>query len=181
MSTERIQKTYVKSLRSFRKYHRRLGLILAILLLISAGTGILLSLKKDVAILQPPTQKGQSKDLLDWKSLSELSLTAQTALQKEVPQINPAISKMDVRPSKGIVKVLFKEDHWEVQVDGHSGDVLSVAKRHSDWIEALHDGSIVSDAFKLISMNVLGWGILILVGSGIWLWYGPRLVRRLRK
>ncbi|MFT6321644.1 MAG: putative iron-regulated membrane protein, partial [Granulosicoccus sp.] len=81
------------------------------------------------------------------------------------------------RPSKGIVKVLFEAGNWEVQVDGKSGEVKSVEKRYSDWIESLHDGSIISDGFKLFTMNFLGIGLLFLIGTGVWLWYGPRRVR----
>ena len=88
---------------------------------------------------------------------------------------------MDVRPSKGIAKVLFKEGNWEVQIDGTSGEVKSIAKRYSDWIESLHDGSIISDLFKLISMNLLGIGVLFLMGTGIWLWYGPKVVREMKR
>ncbi len=88
---------------------------------------------------------------------------------------------MDARPSKGIVKVLFKNGYWEVQVDASTGKVKSIARRHSDWIEALHDGSIVSHIFKLVSMNLIGFGLLFLIGSGLWLWYGPKLIRQRKK
>jgi uncharacterized iron-regulated membrane protein len=84
---------------------------------------------------------------------------------------------MDIRPSKGIVKILFEDGNWEVQVDGKSGEVLSIDKRYSDWIESLHDGSIISDGFKLVSMNFLGMGLLFLIFTGLWLWYGPRRIR----
>ena len=173
---------YIKSLRKFRKYHRFIGVTLAILVLISAVTGILLSFKKDVDLLQPPTQKGVSKTLEGWKPLSELANIATTAFQKRYPnQQNNGIDKMDVRPAKGIVKVLFEKGYWEVQVDGTSGEVKSIARRHSDWIEHVHDGSIISDWFKLLSMNTLGIGLLILMGSGLWLWYGPRKVKAHRR
>ena len=76
---------------------------------------------------------------------------------------------------------LFKGGNWEVQIDGTSGEVKSIAKRYSDWIESLHDGSIISDLFKLISMNLLGIGVLFLMGTGIWLWYGPKVVRELKR
>ncbi len=33
-------------------------------------------------------------------------------------------------------------------------------------------------AVKLVSMNLLGAGLLLLGGTGVWLWYGPRRVRR---
>ena len=175
-------KSVIKSLRKFRVLHRWMGLTLAILLVISAVTGILLSLKKDVALIQPPTQKGVSKNLADWKPLHQLSLTAQEAFYSAYPeQKDNLVDKMDVRPSKGIVKVLFEKGYWEVQVDGVSGEVKSIAKRHSDWIEHLHDGSIISDGFKLFSMNFLGLGLLFLIATGIWLWYGPRRVRKEKK
>ena len=175
-------KKYIQSLRSFRKFHRYTGLLLAVFVLISAVTGILLSLKKDVSIIQPPTQKGVSKDLSTWKSIDELSTLAITAFYKKYPdQEGNKIDRLDVRPSKGIAKVLFKDGNWEVQIDGTSGEVKSIAKRYSDWIESLHDGSIISDLFKLISMNILGIGILILMGSGIWLWYGPKVIREMKR
>ena len=175
-------KKYVKSLRDFRKFHRYTGLLLAVLLLISAVTGILLSLKKDVDLIQPPTIKGVNKDLSTWKSVSELSNLATTEFYKAHPdQQGNIIDRLDVRPSKGMVKVLFEEGNWEVQIDGTTGEVLSIAKRYSDWIESLHDGSIISDGFKLLSMNVLGIGVLILIASGVWLWYGPKKIRALKR
>lgn len=172
----------IKRLRRYRKYHRILGLSLSILLIISALTGILLGLKKNVDLIQPPTQKGSSKDLSTWKPIDELAQLARNAFYKEYPdQMRNKIDRMDVRPSKGIVKVLFKDGWWEVQLDGSTGAILSIAKRHSDWIEALHDGSIISDTFKLISMNYIGWGLLIMIITGVWLYYGPKRIRRLKK
>ena len=159
-----------------------MGLALASLLVISAITGVLLALKKEINILQPPTQKGISKNLSDWKSLAEISSLAEKIFHKTYPlQKENTVSRLDVRPSKGIVKVLFENENWEVQVDGKSGEIKSIARRHSDWIEALHDGSIISDGFKLVSMNFLGIGLLMLITSGIWLWYGPRRLRKQRK
>lgn len=171
-------KQYILSLRKFRNWHRLLGLSLSLFLIISAITGILLAVKKDVDIIQPPSQKGVSKNLDTWKSVAELSELATIALhQAEPAQKNNSVDRLDVRPSKGTAKVLFKEGNWEVQIDGTTGEVKSVAKRYSDWIESLHDGSIINDAFKLISMNVLGFGILFMIASGFWLWYGPQKYR----
>ncbi len=181
-----ISKKYIQILRKFRKFHRYLGLSLAILLFISALTGVLLALKKEVELIQPSTQKGNSTALSNWQSLDVLAEKASQALYQAQPdqQGNP-IDRLDVRPTKGIVKVLFENWQWEVQIDGQSGEVLSVAKRYSDWIEALHDGSIISDGFKLVSMNFLGIGIVFLICTGLWLWYGPKrlglLKKRLRK
>ena len=172
----------VKFIRAARRYHRYIGLFLLILVLISAITGIFLAWKKNSGILQPPTTKGESEELTDWRPLSELADIAQEALAEAYPeQAGNTIDRMDVRPSKGIVKVLFEKGWWEVQIDGSTGQVTSIAKRNSDWIEALHDGSIVSDGFKLISMNVLGIGLILLISTGFFLWYGPKRLRFLKR
>ncbi|MFK7950348.1 MAG: PepSY domain-containing protein [Saprospiraceae bacterium] len=175
-------KKYVKSLRTFRVWHRYLGLILLILILISSITGVLLAWKKNVETLQPSTQKGVSKELSTWKSIDEIAQIAQNELVNQYPEeTDNAINRIDVRPSKGIAKVLFKKNSWEVQVDGTDGTIKSIGKRHADWIESLHDGSIISDLFKLISMNVLGFGLIFMLITGYWLWYAPRKIRKMKK
>ena len=174
-----IPEKYIQSLRKFRAIHRLLGLTLALFLIISAITGVLLALKKEVAIIQPPTLKGSSQDLESWKTIVEIDSLAKLAFYTAQPDQNGnPIDRFDFRPSKGIIKVLFKNGFWEVQIDPVTGEIKSIAKRHSDWIEALHDGSIISDLFKLISMNFLGFGLLFLIATGLWLWYGPKKIRK---
>jgi len=175
-------KQYILSLRKFRNWHRLLGLSLSLFLLISAVTGILLALKKDIDVIQPPSQKGVSKDLLTWKPVAELSELATIALHETHPdQKENTVDRLDVRPSKGTAKVLFKEGNWEVQIDGTTGEVKSIAKRYSDWIESLHDGSIINDIFKLISMNILGFGVVFMIGTGLWLSIGPKKYREAKR
>jgi uncharacterized iron-regulated membrane protein len=168
--------------RLYRKYHRYLGLTLLFFILISSLTGLLLAWKKDISLIQPPTQKGEKIELSVWMPIAELAKKAEVALQEAQPQLeNYKIDRIDLRPSKGIAKCLFKKGYWEVQIEGKTGKILSIARRHSDWIEALHDGSIISNFFKLISMNFLGIGLLILGFSGFFLWYNPKRIRRLKK
>ena len=169
-------------LRNYRKLHKLLGLSLAILLIISAATGIFLGLKKEFDFIQPGTQKGSSKDLTEWLPIDTLAQLSIGAFREAHPQLAEAeIDRMDVRPSKGIIKVLIDKGWWEVQIDGANGEILSIARRNSDWIEQLHDGSIISDTFKLISMNTLGFGLLIMIFSGWFLWYGPRKFRQQKR
>lgn len=160
--------------------HRYIGIALAVFLLISAVTGVLLGWKKHSDFLQPPTQKGISQESEKFKSISELSNIANEAMSLG-GQDGGAIDRMDFRPSKGMVKVIFEKGNWEVQVDASNGEILSIAQRHSDWIESLHDGSIISDFFKFVSMNILGFGLLILTLAGFWLWLGPKRIRSIRK
>ena len=50
------------------------------------------------------------------------------------------INRIDVRPSRRMLKVWAKSN-WEIQIDTQSGEVLQVAYRRSDLVEAIHDGS----------------------------------------
>lgn len=168
-------------LRNYRVYHRYLGLTLGVLLIISSLTGIFLGWKKDISLLQPLTRKGSTTELAQWIPLSEMAQLATAALDSAQNIASNPIDRIEARPGKGIVKVLFSEGYWEVQLDGSTGRVLSVARRHSDWIEQLHDGSIISDGFKLISMNLLGFGLLLLTATGFSLWFYPRRIRQLKK
>ncbi len=175
-------KKLVLKLRKYRKFHRIVGITVAALLLVSAVTGILLSLKKDIDLIQPPTIRGVSEVLSDWKPIHELSTIALAYLHNNVSGSSSIqVDKIDVRPSKGMAKVIFDDDSWEVQIDGVSGKILSMGKRHSDWIERLHDGSIISDNFKLVAMNALGWGVLVLIFTGAWLYYGPGVYRKQKR
>ncbi|MFY8037539.1 MAG: DNA mismatch repair protein, partial [Cyclobacteriaceae bacterium] len=127
------------------------------------------------ATLQPPTQKGSSVNLSEWVSFDRVVSTAHHALDS-VAHVSGEIEKLDVRIDKGVIKVIYL-NYWEVQIDGKTGKALSVAQRPSDWIEHIHDGSIISDNFKLLYTNYTGWSLLILSITGFWLWFGPRKIR----
>ncbi len=134
-------------------------------------TGLLLQVKKELAWVQPPTQSGSGKNetpAQDWASIL-----------KAVQGIEPAgvtgwkdIDRLDVRPGKGIVKVRAA-NHWEVQLDLQTGEVLSSTYRRSDLIESLHDGSFFQERAKLWVFLPSGLILLGLWLSGLWLWYLP--------
>ncbi|MEQ9299043.1 MAG: PepSY-associated TM helix domain-containing protein [Cyclobacteriaceae bacterium] len=166
--------------RDWRKVHHYFGLAVALFLLISSITGILLSLKKDVEIIQPPTQKGGTKNMAEWKAMHELEEISTRALTEHLGYLTE-LDRVDIRPDKGVAKFQYLPGYWEVQVDGSSGEVLMIEKRYSDLIEKIHDGSIISDLFKLVSMNLLGFGVIVMIATGLWLWYGPFKIRKLKK
>jgi hypothetical protein len=141
------------------------------------ASGVVLQLKRESAWIQPPTQQGTGTELLlPWDQVLEVT--------KGVPEAGVEswadIDRLDVRPSKGMLKVRCK-NRWEVQIDTSSGKVLSSTLRRSDWIESIHDGSWFHDSFKLWVFLPTG---LILCGlwvTGVYLWLLPHLVRRRRK
>jgi hypothetical protein len=71
-------------------------------------------------------------------------------------------------------------------LDGFSGEVLSIGTRHSDWIEKVHDGSIIDfylggdETVKLIYSTLTAIGLLLMSISGFYLWYFPKLIRKLK-
>ena len=170
----------VHRLRQFRSIHKWIGISVALFMLITSLTGLLLGWKKNVELLQPSTLNGESTDVAKWVSFETVKQSALRAIDSITHEANP-IDRFDVRFDKGIIKVLFTKGYWEVQVDATTGKALSVAQRHADWIEHLHDGSIISEFFKIIYTNYIGLGLLILAISGLWLWYGPRAIRNAKR
>ncbi|MBL7848065.1 MAG: PepSY domain-containing protein [Cyclobacteriaceae bacterium] len=169
----------ISRLRQFRSLHHWVGIAVVLFMFISSVTGLLLGWKKNVDLLQPPTRKGASTDVAEWITYERVVLSANRALDS-VRHEHPGIERIDARPDKGIVKVVYL-NYWEVQVDGKTGKALSVAPRHADWIEHIHDGSILSEGFKLFYTNYIGWGLLIMSVTGFWLWYGPRKIRQVKQ
>ena len=160
-----------------RVFHRRASVLIALPLLLVIGTGLLLMLKKDVAWIQPPTQRGSTKEL-------GVSFDQILASAKSVPEAGiegwEDIDRLDVRPSKGMLKVRAN-NRWEIQVDAVTGEVLQTAYRRSDFIESLHDGSFFHDKVKLFIFLPSGVILLLLWVTGIYLFVQPYLLRRKRR
>ena len=119
-----------------------------------------------------------------WLSIAALTNVATNYVADSL-QKSAAISRIDIRPEKGTVKFVFKNHFTEVQLDCATGDIRSVAQRNSDFIEKIHDGSIVDyfvnkdqSFFKLSYTSIMGIGLLLLSLSGFWLWINPKRIRR---
>ncbi|ANB24498.1 hypothetical protein A6F57_04310 [Alteromonas stellipolaris] len=128
-----------------RNFHLWLSLVIFIPVVVVIGSGLLLQVKKEFDWLQPPTQKA----LGDAPSISFDNIIEAV---KNVPEAKlnswGDIDRLDVRPDKGIIKVRGK-NHWEVQLSATNGEVLQVAYRRTDTIEAIHDGSWFFESAKL--------------------------------
>jgi uncharacterized iron-regulated membrane protein len=152
-----------------REVHRWATVVVAIPLLIVIGTGILLMLKKEFAWIQPPSQRGFSAEpMLPFERILEIAGTVPEAQIKDWSHIE----RLDVRPSKGIVKVR-SENRWEIQLDAATGEILQVAYRRSDLIESLHDGSFFHDRVKtwVFLPSAIILAIMLLTGIYIFVIY----------
>jgi uncharacterized iron-regulated membrane protein len=177
----------VKRTRNYRKLHRYVGIGLFFFFFIVAVSGILLGWKKHSGgLILPNTETGTSKSLATWLPIDSLSTLAKFAIQEKHQFTDIQIDRMDIRPEKGVVKVSFKGNYYEVQLDGATGNVLAVNQRNSDIIEQIHDGTIFDNVifangyFKLTYTSLLGLGLIFLTISGFWLWYNPKRIRKLK-
>lgn len=170
------EKLYKLLNRWSRKLHRWGAVGFAIPLLLVIITGLILQIKKQWTWVQPPTQKGQLDDSI---SLQDVLTIAQSDPKAEIKTWDD-VNRLDVRPSKGIVKVQ-SENSVELQIDLKSRTILQSQYRRSDWIESLHDGSFFGDWAKLSVFLLNGLVLLGLWISGVYLWYLPYLAKARKK
>jgi uncharacterized iron-regulated membrane protein len=160
-----------------RKVHYWLSLVVALPALVIIATGLLLQLKKEVPWVQPPEQRGSGKE--PTIALAQVLYIAQRTPKAEV-RTWADISRVDIRPSRGMLKVVTKSS-YEIQIDTQNGKVLQVAYRRSDLIESIHDGSWFDDWVKLWIFLPAGIILLVLWLTGVYLFWLPIVVRRRRK
>ena len=169
----------MNAFRFFWSTHKWVGICAAAFLVITAGTGFLLLLKKEYAWIQPPTQKGSPGALAEFISLEEAWQRCVATGHPDF-QTREDLDRIDVRPGKRVYKVRSKHNHSEIQVDAMSGAILSQEERVSDWLEELHDGSWIGKPVHDYVMPLVALCVLFLAGSGLFLWLQPILRRKYR-
>ena len=170
----------------YRRLHQWLSLPLFIFMFLIGTSGLLLGWKKQGQLL-PPTQSGLSTNTESWISFdSNYSIAVQYAIDSL--KVTPEIDRIDIRPQKGVAKIVYKHNFTELQIDCSTGEILSAQLKTSDIIEKIHDGSIVDyytqvgdDPIKLLYTTMAGSGLILLSFSGFWMWYNPRRIRRYKQ
>lgn len=175
-----------KILRTFRKIHRITGAALFALFFVVAITGLLLGWKKNSGgYLLAHSRKGTSTDMAQWLSTDSLSKNATRYLQLHLgSHLSSEIDRIDIRPDKGMAKFIFKDHFNALQLDLYTGQLLLIEKRRADFIEKIHDGSIIDHYlginqgwFKLFYTSLMGIALMLFTITGFWLWYGPKKMR----
>lgn len=177
-----------KLIRLFRRIHRITGVLLLFWFLVLALTGIILGFKKHSgSLLLPETKQGSIADTSKWLSIDSLRSIACKTAQDSISEDKVFnIERIDIRLEMGTAKFIFLEGFIEVQLDCATGEVLNIGRRYSDFIEKLHDGSIVDyylglqgTYFKLIYTTIMGLALLVFIFTGFWIWYGSKRIRRI--
>ncbi len=160
-----------------RKLHRWGAILIALPLVIVIVTGVMLQLKKNSDWIQPPSQRGSTKE--PTIGFDEILAATRSVPEAEVETWND-IDRLDVRPWKGMVKVRCKS-RIEVQVDTNTGEVLQVSVRRSDLIESIHDGSFFHPGAKLWIFLPSALVLTGLWGTGLYLFVRPYIAKRNKK
>jgi uncharacterized iron-regulated membrane protein len=156
-----------------RKAHYWASITVALPVLVIVGSGVLLQLKKQLAWVQPPEQRGSGEPVLSLPEVLAISSRAPEAGIRSWADVH----RVDVRPSRGMLKVSTHAG-WEVQIDTGTGEILQVARRRSDLIEQIHDGSFFHEHAKLWLFLPAGLTLLGLWLTGIYLFVLPFAARR---
>lgn len=180
------RQSQAKILRIFRKLHRITGAVLFIFFFIVAVTGSLLGWKKNSGgIIMAKSYTGSSTNLKEWLTIDSLYKNACSYLTDSISKdLTTEIDRIDIRKDKGMVKFIFTHHFTGLQVDGATGRILQVEKRRADYIEKIHDGSIIDyylgwdGYFKLLYTTVMGLALILFTVTGFWLWYGPKRMRK---
>ncbi|MCR9014698.1 PepSY-associated TM helix domain-containing protein [Aquiflexum gelatinilyticum] len=171
--------------RIYRRIHKWISIVFVFFLVVIGITAILLAWKKELGLI-PKTQTTKVENPSNWIPLERMMEIGQTFVRDSLKK-SDLIDRIDVRPEKGIAKIVFKRHFTEIQVDGYSGEILSVSQRNSDLVEKIHDGSILdflmvsdSEISKITYSTLTSVVLLLLCFTGFFLWYLPRLIKKLK-
>lgn len=160
-----------------RRFHRWGAIAIGLPLLLVIGSGLLLQVKKQFPWVQPEEHRtAVAEPAMDWDVILR---AAQSVPQAEVTGWED-IDRLDVRPGKGILKIITV-NRWELQMALGTGEVLQSTYRRSDLIESLHDGSFFGDSAKLAIFLPSGIVLFVLWLTGLYLWLLPYLTKRKRR
>ena len=163
--------------RNLRVIHRWIGVFACVFLVLVSATGFLLSLKRSVPSIQPPSQRGA--ELSEFGQILPVGTILEGVFALNLPQLRGVqdIDRVDYRPDKNVFKVLSADDYHEVQVCGTTGNVLSVAQRNDHLFEDLHDLRFFSDHLHTWVLPAVALSLFTLGLSGVVMFFVP-VVRR---
>lgn len=156
-----------------RQIHRWGSLAIMIPIGVAIVAGLLLMWKKESAWIQPPSAVGSAPGAVPTRSVAELFAAAAAVPELELAAWTD-LARVEARPKEGVFKFIAA-NRWEAQIDAATGDVLQVAYRRSDLIEAIHDGSFFAGWTKHFLFFPSGVVLVVLWATGVYLFFLPHV------
>jgi len=146
------------------KYHYALGLIVVVPWLIVIASGILLQVRYELPWAMPQLHKGS-------KGVPTLKFTDALEKARLIPNVGIAewkdVWRVYVYPAKGVVSVRAK-NHWQVQLDANTGELLDLSVRRTDILEDIHEGKWMgANLWLFLPVHVLSvvlWILGVIMG-----------------
>jgi uncharacterized iron-regulated membrane protein len=170
--------------RTYRRLHKIVAVPMFAFMFLVGLSGVLLGWKKQVG-LAPTTLAGTSTSAASWISIDSLQKIA--FAQAASLGLDLQIDRIDIRPDKGIAKVIFVHHYTELQLDCTTGKLLSNETRMHDFVEHIHDGTIVDrwlstekEQAKISYTTITSAALMLLAFSGFWMWLNPKRIRNIK-
>ncbi len=142
----------------WRKYHRIVSLIVVLPFALVLITGIILQLRQQFEVLQP---KAVKMERIEGKTL--LSLDEMVQMSGEKPE---NIEQVVWRPGKFHLAMRLS-DGREIQMHPQTGEILKNAKRYTNILIDLHQGSFFTQWGQYLIFFPAALGLLFLTISGM--------------
>ena len=170
----------MKIYKFFWETHKWAGIILSVVFINMAVTGLLLLVKKKFEWIQPATRQGAAGNPGDFISVEQLFdvVLDQGHADFQSPE---DIDRIDFRPGQRVHKVQSVHNHSEIQVDAVTGEILYSGPRRSDMLEGIHDGSFFGKAIHDWLMPAAAGGLFFMTGSGLYLWLSTYFRKKRQK
>lgn len=163
--------------RVLRTLHRWAGLVGALFLILIALTGFILALKDVISGVKPPTAKGS--EVAGLHEVVPVSVALDAAFAQGIPELKGPddVDRFEYHAGKNVFKVLSAEGYHEVQVDGKTGEVVSVGLRNDQRFEDIHDLRAFHPSLRELVLPVVAVILFVLGVSGVVMFFVP-VVRR---
>ncbi|MDQ0862143.1 PepSY-associated TM helix domain-containing protein [Bacillus sp. V2I10] len=158
-----------------RKVHKWAGLILSVVFMFIAVTGLLLVYYIPLGLgtdLKTGVKADPSKSIPIEKVIS-------ITTSQELPGIKSVedIFRIELSPGSNVFRVRL-ENNQEVQIDASTGKVLSTKPDYSGFLISLHDGSTFGNLYRYSALTMAGLSLILLSFSGYYM-IGFPLYKRL--
>lgn len=154
------------NLQVYKKIHLFFALTFAVPIFIIFSSGLILLIKSFVPNIQPPIV-----ETMDIPGKPRLSLD-------EIKQ-DPTIDQIIYRPSKNTISIRYKND-MEKQIHAQTGEVLNYAKRHTNWIIRIHQGTYFAEWVKEFIFIPTAVALQIIWITGLVVYFKTKAKKRMK-
>lgn len=160
-------------LKTFRKWHRWISLLVALPFFVTLTTGLLLATRGFNTWVQPSYPPLHTTLKI---SFDQILHAAQSAPEAGIKSWDD-ISQIDIRPATGNIRVRAKTSQIEIQIDGETGKITGQGLRRVTWLMTLHEGAYFGSLIRYGLFLPSALGVLFLLISGLWIFFQPYIVQ----